>query len=211
MGYNIVFEGIDGCGKDSQADLLAHYLTGPEHHPLRINEPCNDLPTGQLLRQFLASGAYPQAHAALFLADRMALQHTRILPALQAGADVISVRSFVSTLAYQQEQWPLQYLFDIHRMLPAKPDVIFILDVDPEVGLERIATRGGKREYYEALDFQRRNRQRYLDLATDPRMKDMLADGGRIIVLDSTLVTANDLHETVKIMLAGCRGIKEGF
>lgn len=193
----VVFEGIEGSGKDSQANRLADYLTGPNRFPLRINEPDDTLPIGKLLRTFLASGSHTASHAALFLADRMAVQTSRVLPFMAQGGDVVCSRSFLSSFTYQQEQWPLEWLMDIHKMMPAKPDYIFIMDVDPEVGLQRVDSRGQGREVYEALEFQIRNRKRYLDLADDPRMKDFMAPGGKIFVFDATDTTQDAIHHKV--------------
>lgn len=204
----IVLEGTDGSGKDTQADMLHMWLSETaDKEPLRINEPDADSPTGKLLRACLKSGDYPQAHAAMFLADRMALQPTKIIPALQAGRDVIQCRSFVSTLVYQQEQWGsgegLDWLFNIHRMLPAKPDAIIILDVDPAVGLERVSSRGIAKEVYDRPDIQTRNRQRYLDLVADPRLLDFLAPGGKVIAVSTTGLDPVDIHTTIVQALGG--------
>ncbi len=193
----VVFEGIEGSGKDSQANRLAEHLTKPNRFPLRINEPDDTLPIGKLLRTFLASGSYPASHAALFLADRMAVQTSRVLPFMAQGGDVVCSRSFLSSFVYQQEQWPLDWLMSIHEMLPAKPDYIFIMDVDPAVGINRVDSRGKGREYYETLEFQIRNRQRYLDLADDPRMAKFMAPGGKIFVLDATDTDQATIHHKV--------------
>ena len=207
----IVFEGIDGSGKDSAADFLREALAKQTligaPLPVRINEPDSTSPTGQLLRQCLKSGAYPEAHAAMFLADRMALHFGKILPALAAGQDVVCCRSFVSTICYQQEQWPgpegLQWLFNIHRMLPTKIDYLVILDVDPAEGLKRVANRGGKAEYYEALDFQTRNRQRYLDLVADGRLYDFIAPGGKVIVQGTMGLDIAAVHAKILESIGG--------
>lgn len=202
----VVFEGIEGSGKDTQADMLLSAWTKPGSFPFRINEPDDDMPIGKLLRQFLASGTSPKAHAALFLADRLALHFGRILPAINVGSHVISSRSFLSTLVYQQEQWPLDWLFDMHRMLPTKVDAFIILDVDPDEGLVRVDSRGKKREYYEAIEFQKKNRQRYLELAEDPRLQGYLAEGGQVFVIHTTNKSAQEVHRLVRTCLESLKG-----
>lgn len=178
----IVLEGVDGAGKDEQGDRLYERL-GKTGSVMRVNEPDSSLPTGQLLRQMLKDGSYVEAHAAMFLADRMAMMATKVRPFLAAGGSVVSVRSFVSTLVYQQENWPLPWLFAIHEQLPCKPTHLIILDLDPEVALQRATRRPGHMEFYEKLETQQRNRQRYLDLV--PRLGGFLADGGRVGVIDA--------------------------
>ena len=176
----VVFEGIEGSGKDTQANMLADAWAASGAIPLRVNEPDDQNPIGKLLRQFLAAGTSPKTHAALFLADRMALHHERILPAIEAGKSVISSRSFLSTLVYQQEQWPLDWLFDLHRTLPTQVDAFIILDVDPEEGLGRVDSRGYRREY--------------------------LADGGKVFVVNTTGKTAQEVHREVRMCLEDLMG-----
>jgi len=157
----VIVEGIDGTGKTTHGDLLAAHLGGA----VRVNEPDDTLPTGKLLRQMLKDGTYVEAHAAMFLADRMAMLATKVRPALERGEHVVSVRSWMSTLVYQQENWPLEWLMDIHRQLPARATHLILLDLDPEEALGRATRRPGHNEFYEKLDIQIRNRQRYLDIA----------------------------------------------
>jgi len=166
----IIIEGIDGNGKSTQADMLFDAWKDAGRNPLRVNEPDETLPTGKLLRQLLKSGEYPETHAALFMADRMAIHTRKIAPALAAGRPVVSSRSFLSTLVYQQDQWPLEWLCTIHEMLPVKADIIFILDLDPKVALGRVGSRGEHKEVYEKLDIMKRCRQRYLDIEDTPSL-----------------------------------------
>jgi dTMP kinase len=187
----ILIEGIDGTGKDTQADLLAQWM-GPD--TLRVNEPDATLPTGKLLRQMLKDGSYLEAHAAMFLADRMAMLSTKVRPALAEGRHVVSSRSWMSTLVYQQENWPRTWLFDIHRQLPCKATHLIVLDLDPEVALQRATTRPGHNEFYEKLDIQKRNRDRYLDIAT--KAEPFLARGGVVRVLDA-LGTPQEVHARI--------------
>lgn len=187
MSILTIIEGTDGSGKDSQADLLYTRLVDLGLNPLRVAEPCEDLPTGKLLRQLLSSGEYRKAHAALFLADRMALYESMVQPALDAGRPVISVRSFLSTLVYQQENWPLEWLQDIHKQMPAKPNVVIWLDVDPETGMSRVGKRALAKEVYEKIDIQQRNRARYRSLleGTPARVAPLLAPDARILHIDA--------------------------
>lgn len=191
-------EGIDGSGKDSQVDLLVGAFRDAGHNPLRVAEPDASLPTGALLRQLLKSGEYKEAHAALFLADRMALHVTKVLPALAEGRPVISSRSFLSTLAYQQENWPLNWLLAIHQQLPAKATHILVLDMDPAEALSRTQSRGGHAEVYERLDIQTRNRDRYRTLLTIPGLLDpFMAPPGRAVLV-SAEGAPDDVHARIK-------------
>jgi dTMP kinase len=180
----VVLEGADASGKDKQSDILASFLSPC----LRISEPDPDLPTGKLLRQLLKTGEYDKAHAALFLADRLALQQSKVIPWQKDHPEgwVVSSRCFLSTLAYQQDQWDLTWLFDLHRHLLCKPNYILVLDLDPEVAAERMLQRNIHSECYERLPMQKRVRQRYRDLVDDPRVQALLAPQGKIILVDAS-------------------------
>ena len=188
----IIIEGIDGSGKDSQAELLTIRLAKEDGRAQLVAEPNMAMPGGELLRQLLKSGEYVEAHPGLFLANRMALQTAVVKPVMNRGDSVVSVRSFVSTLVYQQEDWPLDWLFEIHRELPVKPNLIIVLDLPAEVGLERTAKRSGHTEYYERRETLERVRQRYIQLVnpdrrrTGPKLHDFVAPGGQIHLLDAS-------------------------
>lgn len=179
----IVLDGIDGCGKDTQADLLKEVLETVSP-VLRINEPYEKNPVGVILRKLLKSGEHQVAHPPLFLANRLALQYEVIIPALDEGFSIISARSFLSTLVYQQEHWSLNDLFSMHEVLPVQPDYLLILDLDPEEALKRVTSRSGEKECYERQDIQARNRRRYKDMIQDPRLQEMVSED--IVLIDAS-------------------------
>jgi len=164
-----VLEGIDYCGKDKQADMLVEHLRQKKWmlDPLRLNEPDDTLPTGKLLREYLKDGRAPDAHAAMFLANRMELLCAKVLPALGQYSGVhhpvVCSRSFVSSLVYQQGQHSLTYLLDIHANLPVYPTKVLVYDLDAEEALKRGRSRPAH-EFYEKLETQKVNRKRFLDL-----------------------------------------------
>jgi dTMP kinase len=186
----VIIEGIDGCGKDTQAALLVDQLRREEGEPLLVAEPDEEMVAGKLLRQLLKSGENVESHAGLFLANRTALQTQIVRPALDRGDAVVSVRSFVSTLVYQQENWPLDWLFTIHAVLPARPNLMVLIDVPAEVGLERTLKRPGHAEHYERLETLQRVRTRYVSLfnpdtyLTGPKLRDFLIPGGQAVTID---------------------------
>lgn len=201
----VVIEGGDGSGKDTQADMLVSYLAEQGLDPLRVAEPCEGLPTGKFLRQLLASGDLKESHAALFLADRMALTTRHVKPALDAGRPVVSVRSFLSTLVYQQDHYPLDWLLDIHRQMSAVPDVVILLDIDPAVGLGRVGQRGVAAEVYETLDIQQRTRQRYMDLIHRDgphhlKLADLIGKDALYMVLDAS-GSRERVHEWIRMAI----------
>jgi dTMP kinase len=190
-----VLEGGDGSGKSSHADLLAERFKAEGHVPLLVDEPYKGNPFGVLLREIAKTGEYPESRPALFLACRAALQAQVIVPALAAGRPVISSRNWLSTLVFQQEEYPLDWLIAIHSQLPVKPTHLIVLDIEPEVGMERVGKRPN-REVYEQLDLQIRARSRYRDLVNDRRLKGLLAPEAKIVRVDAS-PPIKDVHETI--------------
>jgi len=191
----ILLEGPDRSGKDTQAAMLVRHLTDKGQNPLLVAEPCADLPTGKLLRQLLKSGEFPESHAALFLADRMALQSHVLKHAIDAGRPVVSVRSFLSTLCYQAEDWPMDWLYCIHEMLPIKPTHVVILDVDSDEAQRRMGRDIRSPEMYEKIEIQRRVRQRYLELPQQDRFWRLLHPAGWAVVIPEA--SEEEVHNRV--------------
>jgi dTMP kinase len=193
---HLVVDGIDGSGKDSHADLLVRALTAlhPDKPPLRLSEPSKS-DIGQVLRKSLHSGEYKRAHAALFTADRISQLTNVVLPALARGQDVVCVRSFLSTLVYQQEEVPFRQLLNWNWHLPAYPDKIIVLDADPAVTLQRDA-RATNPEIYEKLELQQRFRERYRTYATSPWLEKLTGQPGVGVVV-SAAGTVAETHALI--------------
>lgn len=164
----LVLEGIDGCGKDTQLDLLSSFLRKRKITFVRTAEPTTFLPTGLFIKGVLR-GCYdlsPKAMTLLFLADTIEHQRKKVFPALKEGKWVISSRSFVSTLAYQMAAGvEKEFILDlINRLALLWPDKVIILDVLPETALSR---KREKTHRYEKLEFLEKVKENYLFLAKE--------------------------------------------
>lgn len=138
----ITFEGGEGAGKSTQAELLAKRLREGGRETLVLREP-GGTPLGEELRQLILNSVNlaPTTELLLFLAARSELVHKVIRPALARGIDVICDRFIDSTAAYQG------YGLGLDKTLIATlnasviddcvPDVTVLLDLDPEIGLAR--------------------------------------------------------------------------
>lgn len=147
-GTLLVFEGIDGSGKSTQLARLAARLEAAGHPVVTTREPY-DCEAGRRIR-VAARSAEPVSAAqelAWFRAQRE--QHVRevIAPALGRGAVVLCDRYFFSTAAYQGSRGldPQAILAESERRFPV-PDLVLLLEVDPEQGAARLAAREGPAE-----------------------------------------------------------------
>jgi dTMP kinase len=165
----VTFEGLDGSGKSTQAELLVEALRGDGREVVATREP-GGTPLGEEVRRLLLEGVDMSAwaEAALFAAARAELAERVIAPALEAGKDVVSDRYVDSSLAYQG----LARALGVERVLALNlnatnsllPDQTFLVLVDPEVAAARSA--GKDRIEREGLELQRKVDQAYRELAS---------------------------------------------
>ncbi|MBO46973.1 MAG: dTMP kinase [Planctomycetes bacterium] len=147
-GKFLVFEGMDGCGKTTQAQLLVAWLESKGRSPLHIREP-GTTPAGERFRNLLLDPTRepwdPATEALLFFASRRELLLQEIQPALEAGKDVICERFTPSTLAYQGTSPELaEFVLALDQIVvpeELQPDHVLILDLEPEEALRRATSR----------------------------------------------------------------------
>jgi len=169
----IAFEGGEGSGKGTQISLLQKYLEEKGFEVLSIIEP-GGTKVGELIREILLNkndlGLLGITEAFLFSASRAQQVRTVTKPALESGKIVLSDRSFYSTYAYQgygrgQSLSTLEKLTEI-AVSDTKPDLVFLLDLPPEIGLSRKRSQNQfNRLDAEDLNFHQKIREGYLDLA----------------------------------------------
>lgn len=155
----VVLEGIDGCGKTTQADNIENWLSellGAEG-VVRTREPGGWV-GGDVLRDLVLHHDFenPWSEWFLFMLDRCEHVARVIDPALRAGKVVLSDRYNPSTIAYQilaNERIPKETAEHVMRTasligLP-KPDLVFLLDVDVRNAQDRLGSRA-KRDNFDA-------------------------------------------------------------
>jgi dTMP kinase len=180
LSYLITFEGIEGCGKSTQAKLLAKRLESFGRPCLLTREP-GGTRIGREIRKVLLNPTnrqmVPEVEMALYFADRA--QHLRevIQPALDEGKYVICDRFTDSTLAYQgyARGIPRRLIRSLDRVMTGeyRPRFTVLLDIPVEDGLKRARGRNqsskkGRREARfekERLVFHTRVRRAYLQMA----------------------------------------------
>lgn len=163
-GLFLVVDGVDGCGKTTQAARLAEHL-GVEPGLLLREPGSTDL--GEALRALLLSPQYrinSGVETLLFAAARRQMLEEIVEPALAAGKTVVCERFHPSTYAYQSVAGELdeEQVLDLLRGWAGapKPDLLLLLDIDVEVAAAR---RGEPTDRIEAkgLTFQRRVAEGY--------------------------------------------------
>ncbi|MGZ3411350.1 MAG: dTMP kinase [Xanthobacteraceae bacterium] len=186
-GRFITFEGGEGTGKSTQAALLAQRLRGFLIQVVLTREPGGS-PGAEVIRHVILSGAAkpfgPEAEAILFAAARADHLQATIQPALEKGSWVVCDRYIDSTRAYQGAVGKVdpRLIQGLERLTVGDlvPDLTFILDIDPEVGLARAAERRGNngtdRFERESLEFHERLREAYRDIAAKNPARCVLID-----------------------------------
>lgn len=197
-GMFITFEGIEGCGKSTQVDLLRKHLTALGHEVLVTREP-GGCPIGEKVRDILLdpgnSGMTPLTELLLYEASRA--QHVAgvIRPALEAGVTVISDRFYDASTAYQGHARGLgaDKVKELNLVATGglKPDLTIVLDLPASEGLRRLG-RDLDRIESEAIDFHEKVRNGYIELARK--------DPDRVKVVDSSGTIEETASEVAKIV-----------
>jgi dTMP kinase len=166
-GKFIVFEGIDGAGLTTQAQLLEKYLREKRYDVVLTKEPTNNLIGGliraALKKEWSTSNITLQL---LFSADRAHHVEKEIIPALKDGKIVISDRYFISTIAYGMIEMEKDWL----KLINSKfllPDLIFIIDVPASVSIERIRGSRFGFELFEEIEKLEKVRNNFLELSKE--------------------------------------------
>ena len=184
----ITFEGGDGSGKSTQVNLLKDYLDNLNFETIKTREP-GGTPSAEILRDLLTTGEVekwtPMSEALLMWASRYEHLIQVIEPALNSGKNVICDRFYDSTYAYQG----VAHNLGIDKMEKLKkiiigdiePDVTFVLDIDPKVGLKRSLDRSNQENRFESynVDFHNKIRSAFLEIAKKNK--------NRCVVVDASL------------------------
>lgn len=167
----ISFEGGEGGGKSTQVKLLAEYFQKQGKKVVVTREP-GGTKTAEKIREILLvdSSLNPLVQCFLNYAARIDHVEKLIKPALKKGAVVISDRFFDSTFVYQglAQGLAVAKIKAIHQAAIGnfKPNITFILDIDPKKGIARAKARGATNHYdNEKLEFHQKIRNGFLSIA----------------------------------------------
>ncbi len=207
-GRFITFEGVEGSGKSSRCEALHGALSARGLEAIHTREPGGP-PVSERIREILLDRSLAVTaltEVMLYLASRAANVDQVVRPALESGMHVLCERYSDATMAYQVGGRGLEReaVARADRLATGGlvPHLTILLDLDPEVGMGRLGSQGRQRDRIELerMEFHRRVREAYLEMARDD---------GRFFVVDATLEPA----EQDRIILQRCiavAGLEDG-
>lgn len=184
-GVFITFEGVDGCGKTTQSKMLYRALPQSGAKVFLTREPGGTDGANEIRRLVVTGkpGRWdPMTETLLMFAARRDHVERFIRPTIASGKWIISDRYVDSTVAYQGygHGVPLQKIQQLHRLSTNSlyPTLTFIFDIDVEKALARTRVRGGNENRYEVmgLDFHKRLRKGFKEIARENRDRCILID-----------------------------------
>jgi len=190
----ITFEGIDGCGKSTQARLLLEYMNKSGVESILVREP-GGTNISESIREILLHSSSGQmgdrTESLLMTASRAQLTQDVIIPNMDQGKFVIADRYSDSTLAYQGggRNLDIEWLIELNNYatFTLLPDITFFVDIRSEEALRRLDSNKDRIEG-EGIEFQARVRKTYHELAE--RFND------RYVILDG-YGEIDDIHQKV--------------
>ena len=187
-GCLIVCDGNNGAGKSSVIKHLSGWLADAGHDVLVTREP-GGTPIGEKIREVVLDPSTPElcdtTELLLFAAARAQHLQEKIIPAIQHGKIVICDRFTPATIAFQHygRGLPLDLVIAINDIALGgfKPDLNIILDIDPSVGMQRVAARG------ETLDRMELQKVEFLSRARHGFLEQAQNNPDTFVIVDASL------------------------
>ena len=197
-GLFITLEGVDGCGKSTQADLLVQELEAMGREVVRMRDPGGTRLSEKIRLLVLDPGnaeMCDECELLLYEAARAQLVREVIIPTLERGATVVCDRYYDSTYAYQACARGLsEQMVTVANELGScgvKPDVTLVFDLSPQEALRRATAERTDRLEGEGTGFQERVREGYLLLARqEPERVRMIDAVGSVEIVRARMLSA---------------------
>ncbi len=183
----ITFEGIDCSGKSTQAKILVDEIIKNNKEAFLTREPGGSI-GGEEIRELLVKGKKdrwsPETEILLFSAARRDHCEKIIIPKLKKNIIVVSDRFYDSTRVYQgiKNEKLKRIVEDLHDLIiPIKPFLTFIIDIDPKVAFQRMENRNSDEKRFEDLgiNFQKKVREGFRRLSHSNSDRFVLLNGNR--------------------------------
>jgi dTMP kinase len=209
-GLFITVEGVEGSGKSTQCRRLMERLSARALDVVLTSEP-DGTELGSAIRRLFETESPPTSLTQVFLFMAARQQHVAqvVRPALARGSIVISDRYADATVAYQGygQGVDLETIHELNALATGglRPDLTFVLDLDPAVGMARIG--GRSLDAFERMDlpFHRRVRDGYLEIARTERRRVVVlpADQGVVALSDAMLAAVDELLGARESVIGG--------
>ena len=203
MGKFIVFEGIDGSGTTTQAELLKEYLLSIGIHTVTTTEPSSG-PIGNLIREGFKKRIlfvedkklFDVQMAYLFAADRHDHLYNEvdgIFPLNKRGITTVSTRYFFSSLAYHVNSIEeYNFVKKLNEKFPL-PDLTIYIDIPIDISLQRIALRAYQ-DTYENREKLIKVKENYKRVFEEYNENLLIIDGSKSI---------QEIHSIIKQQVKG--------
>ena len=209
-GLFVTFEGLEGCGKSTQVKMLFHFLN-KKGIPVRVTKEPGGTKIGDEIRKILLdqknNGMDYKAEMLLFLASRSENVRLNIIPALEKGETVLSDRFFDSTTAYQGygRGIDIDTINNLNHLVVGKavPDLTFILEIEPNIGLKRSTSFSDSREIRFEEEFISKkiiNGKLFLDRVRDGYYQIAKDNAKRIKLINANRSKEEIFHDIIRIV-----------
>jgi len=209
-GLFVTFEGLEGCGKSTQAKMLFNFLNKKGIPVIETKEP-GGTKIGDEIRKILLdqknNGMDYKAEMLLFLASRSENVRLNIIPALEKGETVLSDRFFDSTTAYQGygRGIDIDTINNLNHLVVGKavPDLTFILEIEPNIGLKRSTSFSDSREIRFEEEFISKkiiNGKLFLDRVRDGYYQIAKDNAKRIKLINANRSKEEIFHDIIRIV-----------
>jgi dTMP kinase len=197
-GKFITFEGGEGCGKSTQANLLYQYLLS-QNIPVDLTREVGGTVAAEKMRDILINqDLLPMSELLQIMSARYEHMHKRIIPKLDSGTWVICDRFIDSTACYQgqYQQIGLDLIYELHKSLISliMPDVTFFIDIEPNIALARALSRGNNNKFESKdIEFHQKTYQSFQKISTK--------FSNRIIKILASDLNSQEIHDIVKSII----------
>lgn len=186
-GRLIVFEGIDGSGKSTQAKMLHEYFLSKNIKSVLTFEPTEGLYGKKIRDSFLSERLSKEEELSLFTLDRKEHLEKFVVPQIEDGIAVVMDRYYYSTAAYQSAGGAdIKSVLSEQESFAMKPDITFIILISVKEALQRIMERGKANSFEKEYELMKVY-EAYKSIRSD-----------EIVFIDASLLDVNSLH--VKII-----------
>jgi dTMP kinase len=189
-GLLITIEGIDGSGKSTQVEVLVNHLRKCGLDVVQLREPTNG-PWGKKIKKLAKKGrtVSPKEEFELFLKDRKDDVKKNIIPALKKGKIVVMDRYYYSTMAYQGALGlKVEDIRKTNEKFAPVPDLVIIIDMDPEIGLSRIENKRKEGpDHFESFEYQEKVSENF----------QKMTDYNNVVIVDGGM-SIKDVHHEIK-------------